>query len=115
MASICSTACAIRRLTPSGASPPSGCWTTSSGSPVAPSAVISPRARRWNTVVVIRPAGVPAFASSSESWRLHDVQEPQSADPAKTRSHSFESVSMIEWSAPVAALAFRMITTRSTP
>ena len=82
---------------------------------MAPSAVISPRARRWNTVVVISPAGVPAFASSSESWRLHDVQEPQSADPAKTRSQSFESVSMIEWSAPVAALAFRMITTRSTP
>ena len=115
MAPSCSTACAMRRLTPSGASPPSGCWTTSSGSPVTPSAAISPKAKRWNTVVVISPAGVPAFASSSESWRLHDVQEPQSADPAKTRSHSFASSSMIEWAAPVAALAFRRITTRLTP
>ena len=82
---------------------------------MAPSAAISPRASRWKTVVVISPAGVPAFASSSESWRLHDVQEPQSADPAKTRSHSFDSSSMIECAAPVAALAFRRITTRSTP
>ena len=111
----CSTAWAMRRLTPSGASPPSGCCTTSNGSPVAPSAAISPRARRWNTVVVISPAGVPAFANSSESWRLHDVQEPQSADPAKTRSHSLDSASMISWLAPVAALAFRRITTRLTP
>ena len=88
---------------------------TSSGSPDAPSAAISPSARRWNTVVVINPAEVPAFASSSESWRLHDVHEPQSADPAKTRSHSLARASMISWAAPVAALALRRITTRSTP
>ena len=61
------------------------------------------------------PAGVPAFASSIVSWRLHDVQDPQSAEPAKTTSHSFASSSMIAWAAGVDALAFRRCTTRSTP
>lgn len=82
---------------------------------MAPSAAISLTARFWNTTVAISPDGVPRLATSRESWRLHDVQEPQSADPEKTRSHSFASSSMIEWAAPVAALAFRRITTRLTP
>ena len=82
---------------------------------MAPSAAISLTARFWNTVVPMSPEGVPSLATSSESWRLHDVQEPQSADPAKTRSHSLDRASMISWAAPVAALAFRRITTRLTP
>ena len=73
---------------------------------VAPSAVISESASFWNTVVEMSPAGVPCLATSSESWRLHDVQEPQSADPAKTTSHSFASASTISGAAGVAALAF---------
>ena len=75
---------------------------------MAPSAVISASASFWNTVVVMSPAGVPPRASSSESWRLHDVQEPQSAEPAKTRSHALAIASMISRAAPVEALAFRM-------
>jgi len=79
---------------------------TSTGRLVAPSAVISACASFWNTVVVMRPAGVPTLISSSESWRLHDVQDPQSADPAKTRSHSLAIAATISCDAPVAALAF---------
>ena len=47
------------------------------------------------TVVAMRPAGVPALASSMASWRLHDVHDPQSAEPAKTTSHSLAPVSAI--------------------
>ena len=83
--------------------------------PVTPSEAISEVARRWKAVVPMSPAGVPIFAISMASWRLHDVQDPQSADPAKTRSHSLARASMISWAAPVAALALRRITTRSTP
>ena len=75
---------------------------------MAPSAAISARASFWNAVVVMSPAGVPPRASSSESWRLHDVQEPQSAEPAKTRSHSLAIPSMISRAAPLAALALRV-------
>src|SRR5439155_17098330 len=70
----CSTAWSARRATASGRSPPSGCWTTSSGRPEIPSAAISLTARPWNAVVPMRPAGVPILATSRASWRLHDVQ-----------------------------------------
>jgi hypothetical protein len=79
----------------------------SSGKPETPSEVISPTARRWKTEVPMRPAGVPAFAISIESWRLHDVHDPQSAEPAKTTSHSFASSTMISGAAGVDALALR--------
>ena len=86
-----------------------------SGSAVAPSAAISLTARFWNTVVPISAEGVPRLATSSESWRLHDVQEPQSPEPAKTRSQSFASPSMISSAAAVDALAFFRCTTALTP
>ena len=75
--------------------------------PVMPSDVISPTANRWKTVVPMSPAGVPAFAISIESWRLHDVQDPQSAEPAKTTSHSFAISAMSSSGAGVEALALR--------
>ena len=83
--------------------------------PVMPSEVISPTASRWNAVVPINPAGVPAFAISIESWRLHDVQDPQSAEPAKTTSHSFAIATMISGAAGVEALALRRCTIFATP
>ena len=75
--------------------------------PVIPSEVISPTASRWNTVVPTSPAGVPAFATSMASWRLHDVQDPQSAEPAKTTSHSLAISAISSGGAGVEALAFR--------
>ena len=83
--------------------------------PVTPSDVISPTARRWNTVVPTSPDGVPAFAISMASWRLHDVQDPQSAEPAKTTSHSFAISTMSSGGAGVAAFALRRWITRATP
>ena len=79
---------------------------TSTGRLVAPSAVISARASFSKTVVAMSPAGVPILISSSESWRLHDVQDPQSAEPAKTTSHSFASSASSSGGAGVDAFAF---------
>ena len=79
---------------------------TSSGSPETPSARSSLTASPWNAVVAISPEGVPAFASSTASWRLHDVQDPQSAEPAKTTSHSFASSASSSGGAGVDAFAF---------
>src|SRR5262245_27557990 len=85
------------------------------GRPVTPSAASSLTASPWNTVVPINPAGVPARASSTASWRLHDVHEPQSAEPAKTRSHVFASSARISGAAGVDALALRRRRTAFTP
>ena len=88
---------------------------TSSGRPATPSADSSLTARPWNAVVAMSPAGVPAFASSMASWRLHDVQDPQSAEPAKTRSQCLPSSSISSGAAGVDALAFRRCSTALTP
>src|SRR5512132_2925432 len=61
------------------------------------------------------PAGVPSFAISRLSWRLHDVQDPQSAEPAKTTSHSFAISTMSSCGAGVEALALRRCTMVRTP
>ena len=88
---------------------------TSSGRPATPSAESSLTANPWNAVVAMSPAGVPAFASSMVSWRLHDVQDPQSAEPAKTRSQCLPSSSISSGAAGVAAFALRRCSTALTP
>ena len=57
-----------------------------------------------NLVVVTTTAGLPCFSNSTESWTLHDVQDPQSADPVMTRSTSFASRSNTSSLHGVAAL-----------
>ena len=88
---------------------------TSSARPATPSADSSLTARPWNAVVAMSPAGVPAFASSMASWRLHDVHDPQSAEPAKTTSQCLPSSSMSSGGAGVEALALRRCSTALTP
>ena len=88
---------------------------TSSGRPPAPSALSSLTASPWNAVVAMSPAGVPALASSMASWRLHDVHDPQSAEPAKTTSHVFASSTISSAAAGVEAFALRRWTTAFTP
>ena len=83
--------------------------------PVTPREAISVVASRWNAVVPMRPAGVPIFAISIASWRLHDVQDPQSADPVKTTSHCLASSARISGGAGVDAFALRRRTTCFTP
>ena len=51
-----------------------------------PSVCASWCARVSKAVVVMTTAGVPRRASVMASWRLHDVQDPQSAEPVTTRS-----------------------------
>ncbi len=84
-------------------------------SPVTPSEAISVVARRWNAVVPMRPAGVPTFAISMASWRLHDVQDPQSAEPAKTTSHCLAISAIRSGGAGVDAFALRRRRTAFTP
>ncbi len=88
---------------------------TSKGSPETPSADSSLTARPWKAVVAMRPAAVPLFASSMASWRLHDVHDPQSAEPAKTTSHCLLSSAITSGAAGVEALALRRCTTVLTP
>jgi len=88
---------------------------TSSGRPETPSEASSLTARPLKTVVAMRPDGVPLFASSMASWRLHDVHDPQSAEPAKTTSQVLLSSAMISGAAGVEALALRRCTTAFTP
>ena len=72
-------------------------------------------ARPWNAVVAMRPAAVLVLASSIASWRLHDVQEPQSPEPAKTRSQVFASSASSSAGAGVEQLDFFLCTTAATP
>jgi hypothetical protein len=87
----------------------------SNGSADTPCAPISLTASPWNAVVPMSPAGVPRFANAIVSWRLHDVHDPQSAEPAKTTSHAFASSSISSGDAGVEALAFFRWTTAATP
>jgi hypothetical protein len=88
---------------------------TRSGRPQTPREASSLTARPWNAVVAMRPAAVPPLASSMASWRLHDVQDPQSAEPAKTTSQVLLSSAITSGAAGVAALALRRCTTAFTP
>jgi len=64
---------------------PSGCGITSIGSSGQPLAEARPRASPKKTSVAISTAGVPRLVISIVSWTLHDVQDPQSPEPQKTR------------------------------
>ena len=48
-----------------------------------------------NSSVTMVAVGMPRFSSSMLSWTLHDVQEPQSAMPLITTSHSRVAASSI--------------------
>jgi len=72
----------------------------------------------WATVsnaeVVTTAVGVPCRSRATASWRLYDVQEPQSAEPVTTRSAAARRAST-SGGAGLAAFAFRSKTTRATP
>jgi len=82
---------------------------------VMPRAAIWRTARPWKAVVVISAAGVPALATSMASWRLHDVHDPQSAEPAKTTSQALATSAISSAAAGVDALAFRTCRTSLMP
>ena len=102
----------------SGGSTPSGGLTAraddrrrGAAGPVHAEAVRLPQGQRGKAVVD-QSRGRAGPRSSSESWRLHDVQEPQSAEPVEDEVDSFASRRMISWRRRVDALAFRCIRRR---
>lgn len=61
-----------------------------------PKAVASILAKPLNEVVVTISDGTPCFSRSTASWRLHDVQDPQSPKPVTAKSQvSFISSMML--------------------
>ena len=80
-----------------------------------------PRAEAWarpsvaNAVEQTVTAARPRFAASTLSWTLHDAQDPQSPDPAMTRSHSPVISRIISSGAGTDAERFLRLMTRATP
>ena len=56
-----------------------------------------------NSSVTMVAVGMPRFSNSMLSWTLHDVQDPQSAIPLITTSHSRVAASSISSGAGRAA------------
>ncbi len=94
---------------------PNGCGTTAIGNPGAPSAFACARPSVTNAVEHTVIALLDRFVTSTLSWTLHDVQDPQSPDPVMTRSHSRASSSITSAGAPTEADRFRRFTIRATP
>ena len=94
---------------------PNGWGTTAIGRSGAPSADCCARPSVTNAVEQTVREGLPRFATSTLSWTLHDVQEPQSPDPAMTTSHSAVRASSAASPAPIAELRFLWRTTFATP
>ena len=65
---------------------PTGCGTFINGRLPNPRVSASALARTANSSVTIVAVAIPADSSLTESWILHDVQEPQSAKALMTRS-----------------------------
>jgi hypothetical protein len=76
-----------RRSTSGSGCPPRGWVITNSGKSDMPSCAASIFPIAANTSVQMTAVGTPAFWSSTASWTLHDVQDPQSPDPVMTTSH----------------------------
>ena len=56
-----------------------------------------------NSSVTMVAVGMPRFSNSMLSWTLHDVQDPQSAIPLITTSHSRVAAASISSGAGSAA------------
>ncbi len=85
---------------------PNGWAITTTGSSAKPSFEACARPIVTNAVEQIVKAAVPRRAISTLSWTLHDVQEPQSPEPAMTRSHCCAYASMTSADAGTDAARF---------
>jgi hypothetical protein len=63
-------------------------WATNTARAWKPSASPCAAAASLNSSEAMKPPGTPRLSRSLMSCRLHDVQDPQSARPSITRSHS---------------------------
>ena len=80
-----------------------GCGTYTAGKLGWPRLVVTIPYRPRNSSVTMVAVGSPRFSSSMLSWTLHDVQDPQSAMPLITTSHSRVAASSISSGAGSAA------------
>ena len=63
--------------------------------PGIPSELARACAARVNALVITLTEGTPRDSVTTVSWRPHAVQEPQSAMPCTTASHSSTRASMV--------------------
>ena len=94
---------------------PKGCATTAIGSAGSPRADACARPNVVNAAEQIVTAARPRFATSTLSWTLHDVHDPQSPDPVMTRSHCPASSATIGSGAGTEAECFLRLMTCFTP
>ena len=110
-----STHCSAMLRTSSRVRRPNGCAITAIGSAGLPSAFACARPNVRNAVEQTVTAARPRFAISTLSWTLHDAHDPQSPEPAITRSHSPVTSRTISSGAGTDAERFFRFTTRATP
>ena len=72
-----------------------GCGTYTAGRLGWPRLVVTISYSDRNSSVTMVAVGMPRFSNSMLSWTLHDVQDPQSAIPLITTSHSRAAASSI--------------------
>src|SRR5207245_2317134 len=71
--------------------PPRGCGMSARGSSASPRFLASSVASDSNSLVPITTVGMPCCSSTMAPWILHDVHDPQSALPTRTKSHVVRS------------------------
>src|SRR5215470_14396089 len=99
--------------TSSSRMPPSGCGMRARGRSASPRFFASSLASCSNSLVPITTVGMPCCSSTMAPWILHDVHDPQSALPTRTKSHVVRSA-MIEGDGGP-AIPFSRFTTSRTP
>ena len=93
-------------LTSSGWRPPRECGIITRGRYGIPKLLTVVRARNSKRPVHIVTVGLPLFSSSTESWTLHVVQDPQSPIAFITRSVVRISSSIVSAAAENVELGF---------
>src|SRR5262249_15832556 len=85
-ASTTSTARSAFFTTSSSRMPPSGCGMSASGSASRPRFLASSLASCSNSSVPMTTVGIPCCSNTMAPWILHDVPDPQSPLPPRTKS-----------------------------
>ena len=88
---------------------------TAIGRSGTPSALPCARPNPWKLVEQTVSPILPRFETSTLSWILHDVHEPQSPEPVMTASQSATSSDINASGAGMDALCLRRLTTVATP
>ena len=98
-------------LTSSRERVPNGCGITAIGKSGDPSAFCCARPRPMKLCEQTVSAALARFATSTLSWILHDVQDPQSPEPVITASTCPTNSFITSAGAPCEALFLRRLTT----